>query len=76
MEHAVGEVCTLCSGLPDCCWGSGPGRGTWGQRQKGIHIVLGGVLQAMVCVCVCLHLLVIGRGRERGGECPILALMK
>ena len=27
------------------------------------------------CVCVCLHLLVIGRGRERGGECPILALM-
>ena len=27
-------------------------------------------------MCVCLHLLVIGRRRERGGECPLLALMK
>ena len=29
-----------------------------------------------VCVCVCLHLLVIGRRREGGGKCPLLALMK
>ena len=42
------------------------GRGGGGRGRRGIHIVLGGVLQAVVCVCVCLHLLVIGRGREWG----------
>ena len=53
MEHAVGEVCTLCSGLPDCCWGEWSGKRDMGaEAEGGIHIVLGGVLQAMVCVCV------------------------
>ena len=28
------------------------GRGGGGRGRRGIHIVLGGVLQAMVCVCV------------------------
>ena len=27
-------------------------RGGGGRGRRGIHIVLGGVLQAMVCVCV------------------------
>ena len=53
MEHAVGEVCTLCSRLTDCCWGEWSGEeGHGGRDRRGIHIVLGGVLQAMVCVCV------------------------
>ena len=42
--------------------GSSLGKRSGGRGKRGIHIVLGGVLQAMVCVC--LHLLVIGRGRD------------
>ena len=29
------------------------GRGGGGRGRRGIPIVLGGVLQAMVCVCAC-----------------------
>ena len=66
MEHAVGEVCTLCSGLPDCCWGGGVrGRGGGGRGRRE-SILYWEEYCRQWCVCVCLHLLVIGRGRERG----------
>ena len=35
MEHAVGEVCTLCSGPPDCCWGEWSGEEEVGAEVEG-----------------------------------------
>ena len=69
MEHAVGEVCTLCSGLPDlpdCCWGEWSGEEEVGAEVEGESILYWEEYCKQWCVCVCLHLLVIGRGRERG----------
>ena len=57
--------------------GSGPGkrRGGGGAEVEGNPYCTGrSTAGSDVCVCVCLHLLVIGRGRESGGECPLLAL--
>ena len=45
--------------------GSGPGKRRWGQRYKG-NPYCTGRSTAGNGVCVYLHLLVIGRGRERG----------
>ena len=61
----MGEVDTLCSGLPGCCCGpgqegrrdSGPRKRDWSWRGRGsITAELGGVLEAMLCACLDLLL--------------------
>ena len=65
MEHAVGEVCTLCSGLPDCCCGGGGGGGggattgewsteeeVWAEVEGNPYCTGRSTAGNGVCVCV------------------------
>ena len=53
MEHAVGEVCTLCSGLPDWCWGEWSGEEEVGAEVEGEPYCTGSTSGNGVCVCAC-----------------------
>ena len=53
MEHAVGEVCTLCSGLPDCCWGEWSGEEEEGAEVEGESILYWEEYCRQWCVCAC-----------------------
>ena len=69
----MGEVGTLCSGLPGCCCGRGQDGGggslcTWDMAvEGGIALAL---LETMVCACQEVLLTEIGQrlhGERRGG---------
>ena len=69
----MGEVGTLCSGLPGCCWGRGQGGRGSGSGKRGVGVGVEGEIPIVFAVldvleCVCLDLLVTGGRQSLGRE--------